>query len=188
MLKSQKFVINEENENLNKTTVSKASKSINSEEQKYKTNLSDVKAKFDNLDITFNQLYDLSKRISSKQNFYHNFIMTFNQKEISLEEKRDNYSSRISSILNKNYKNLDDLIKSNSKVQNLLKKFQNFTLKNETRKLYEFPMKLSQMKTEFYGNIQKTFTLIKSFFEVLISLYNTINLESQNSRKRIHKK
>jgi hypothetical protein len=170
MLKTQRFIINEENENLNKTSVSKTSKSGHSEELKIKINLSEIKAKFDNLDLTFNQLYDLSKKISSKQNFYHNFIMTFNQKEINLEEKRDNYSTRINSILNRNYKNLDDLIKSNSKVQNLLKKFQNFSLKNEIRKMYEFPLKSFQMKTEFYGNIQKTFTLIKSFFEVLLTL------------------
>ena len=133
MLKTDRYIILDENntELMSKTSSSKSGKDFM--EDTVKINLSVLKSKFENLNITYEEIFDFYKKVSSKQNFYKNVIMTYNVKQINLESQKDNYSKRINDIVTK-HKNINYLMKTNSKVENIMKKFLNLSHKTEIEK------------------------------------------------------
>lgn len=157
---SEKFMICDEN--LNST---KKGKFLNSEESKSKINLSDIKRKFDNLTIEYDDIFDLYSKIVNKKIFNHNIMTKYNIKQIRLESGRESYSKRIQGLVSKHYKNLDDLIKSNSKVEALMNKFQcmNYNYQKES-KMYSFDNKNVDNR-DFFEKCSKLIYEVKSFLD-----------------------
>ena len=88
MLKTDRYIILDENntELLSKTSSSKSGKDFI--EDTVKINLSVLKSKFENLNITYEEIFDFYKKVSSKQNFYKNVIMTKRQQNIVKKKER----------------------------------------------------------------------------------------------------
>ena len=168
MLKSERFIfLDENNIELSKSSNSKLSKDVVLDE-KLKLNLSELRNKFDNLNITYEEILDFYKKVYSKQSFYKNVMISYNVKQINLESKKDNYSKRIKLIMDKN-KNINDFIKSNSKVENTFKKFLNFSKKVDDEKIFDYDHLQSQNNKDFYMKCERLINIIKSFFEFFTS-------------------
>ena len=170
MLKTDKFIILDENntEILSKTSNSKSSKDQGTAEN-LKLHLSELKSKFDNLNINYEEVFDFYKKVSSKQSFYKNVMMNYNIKQINLESQKDNYSKRINFIIKKQ-KNMNDFMNSNSKIEIILKRFLQFSETIQTEKKYEFEYLQSQNNKDFYKKCELLINIIKSFFEFIITL------------------
>ena len=95
-------------------------------------------------------------------------MISYNFKQINLESKKDNYSKRIKLIMDKN-KNINDFIKSNSKVENTFKKFLNFSKKVDDEKIFDYDHLQSQNNKDFYMKCERLINIIKSFFEFFTS-------------------
>ena len=173
MLKTDRYIILDENntELLSKTSSSKSGKDFI--EDTVKINLSVLKSKFENLNITYEEIFDFYKKVSSKQNFYKNVIMTYNVKQINLESQKDNYSKRINNIVTK-HKNINYLMKTNSKVENIMKKFLNLSHKTQIEKSYNFDYLQSQNIKDFYKKCERLINTIKTSFEFFCSMYISI--------------
>ena len=89
----------------------------------------------------------------------------YNIKQIRLESGRESYSKRIQGLVSKHYKNLDDLIKSNSKVEALMNKFQcmNYNYQKES-KMYSFDNKNVDNR-DFFEKCSKLIYEVKSFLD-----------------------
>lgn len=105
----------------------------------------------------------------NKQSFNHNYMMKYNDKQVQLEIKREKYSNKVTELIRKNYKNFDELIKSNSKLENFIKKF-NHTIKTEnlTEKIYKFDVEIRNEK-EFLKRCNVIFSEINSTLDFLCS-------------------
>lgn len=155
--------------------------------EKCKIYLKDLKEKLDNLDMDFDSMFNFYTKIINKTNFFHNHMINFNFKQISLESKKDQYTKRVKQIIEKNSKNIEDLIKFNPKFQNLLNvlnldiKNDNFTMivKEKIGNL-DFISKVNLNKYEgFYIKCQKYFSDLKTFNEFLIYNLEKITEEYQ---------
>lgn len=144
--------------------------------EKCKIYLKDLKEKLDCLDMDFDTMFNFYTKIINKTNFFHNHMISFNFKQISLESKKDQYTKNVKQIIEKNSKNIEDLIKFNPKFQNLLK-ILNLDIKNDnfTRIVQEkignldFISKVNLNKYEdFYIKCQKYFSDLKTFNEFII--------------------
>ena len=84
-------------------------------------------------------------------------------KQINLETKKDKYSKRVNEIIAKNYKNIDDLIKSNSKIEHFIKKFELKLFREPEEPTYIFDLKNSNK--EFYKKCNNLVDEIRSFIQ-----------------------
>jgi hypothetical protein len=160
---------------------------FNNGKEKCKIHLKDLKDKLDNLDMNFDTMFNFYTKIINKTNFFHNHMINFNFKQISLESKKDQYTKRVRQIIEKNSKNIEDLIKLNPKFQNLLK-ILNLDIKNNdfTKIVKEkignldFISKVNMNKyEEFYIKCQKYFSDLKTFNEFIIFNLEKVTEEYQ---------
>ena len=160
---SEKYIIDESIRNNSPKKI----KFSSTDEFKSKINLSEIKKKFDNLNIEYDDIFDLYSKITNKQTFNHNIMMKYNIKQIRLESAREAHSKRIQALVSKHYKNLDDLIKNNSKVEALMNKFQymNYSYQKEI-KTYSFHENNVDNR-DFFDKCSKLIYEVKSFFDNL---------------------
>lgn len=143
------------------------------EEQKILLSL--LKEKYDNLDINFDELYNFYTKMMNKQSFYHNYMMKYNDKEVQLEIKREKYSKKIQDLISKNYKNFDDLIKSNSKLEKFINRFnQDITSNSSFNRIYTFEIE-GKKDREFINKSSLLFSEINSILDYFKSKYYIIN-------------
>lgn len=133
-------------------------------------NISELKQKFENLDITFEEIYNFYTKLNSQIAHYQNTMMTFNQKQINLETKKDMYTDKVKEILRKNYKNFDELVKNNSRFNNFMKDYQDKIKKEiELEKNGKF-LNIPKNPTEyskFYLKCSNVISEFKAFFEFI---------------------
>lgn len=84
--------------------------------------LSELKSKFDNLNLTKEMIYEYHSKITNRINFYRNTLKNYNNKQIFFENKKDKFSQKVKEILNKDYKNFEDLINNNSRFDDFISK------------------------------------------------------------------
>ncbi len=166
VFRSEKYIICEENSTRNNTP-QRPKLTGNTEEIKSKVNLSQIKKKFENLCLSYEDIINLYSKILNKQTFYQNIMVQYNFKQIKLESIRENYSQRIHNLLLKDYKNLDEFIKSNSRVETMMTKFQylKYALQKH-KKTYTFE-EFEVDNKDFYEKCSKLIYEVKSFFEFI---------------------
>jgi len=188
---------NNNQSNINNMNVSNAnfynsanitSNKVNSVKEKCKIFLKDLKQKLDNLDMSFDSMNNFYTKIINKTNFFHNHMINFNFKQISLESKKDQYTKRVKQIIESNSKNIEDLIKFNPKFKNLLN-ILNLDIKNDNFiKLVkekigktDFISKVNLNKyQEFYKKCQKYSSDLKTFNEFIVFNLEKLIEESPN--------
>ena len=90
-----------------------------------------------------------------------------------LESKKDQYSKRITEIVTKNYKNISEIIKSNSRIEASLKKFNSLNAKPEKEEnKYEF--EINYNNKGFMKKCENLIQEISSFLDNILSMYNNL--------------
>lgn len=82
--------------------------------------LSELKDKFEHLNLTREALFEYHSKINNKINFYRNTLINYNNKQIQLENKKDKCFVKVKEIVNKDYKNFEDLINNNSRFEDFI--------------------------------------------------------------------
>jgi hypothetical protein len=148
---------------------SNINKNSNPQKEEQKISLVTIKEKYDNLDINFDELYNFYSKMLNKQSFNHSYMMKYNDKQVQLEIKREKYSKKIQDLIAKNYKNFDELIKSNSKLEKFINKFnQELRSDNSFNKIYTFEIESKQDK-EFINKSTLLFSEINSILDYIKS-------------------
>ena len=89
-----------------------------------------------------------------------------------MESLKEQYSKKISILINKDYKNIEDIMKSNSRIEALMKKFSYIKtdLKDVIPSLI-FENLLCNNNDDFYEKCSKAIELVKSFLDIFSSMY-----------------
>lgn len=131
-------------------------------------NIADLKDKFENLDITFEDINDFYTKLNSQISHYQNTMMTFNKKQINLETQKDMYTDKVKEILKKNYKNFDELVKHNSRFSEFMKEYQTMIRheheKDKIGKFLTIPDNNNEYR-KFYLKCNNIISEFKAFFE-----------------------
>ena len=127
---------NEENENENISNDKKRKKYIFINKKKiHKISFQEVKEKFDELDLQYDEFYDFFTKIISKANFSRKKMTSLNERLIALETQKNKYTQKVDDIILKDYKNLYDIINNAKKYDEIRKeqiiRFQQFIENNE---------------------------------------------------------
>jgi hypothetical protein len=84
-----------------------------------------------------------------------------------LEAKKDRSSKRVREILSKNLKNINEIIESNSKFQNVVKRFELSSPHSEpAEKKYEF--EFIDVNVKFYEKCREMTRVISTFMDYLL--------------------
>ena len=150
--------------------------------------LKDLKEKLDNLDMDFDSMDNFYTKIINKTSFYHHHMIIFNSKQINLEGKKEQYIKRVKQIIQKNNKNIEDLMALNPKFYTLLNQL-NMDIRNDNflklvkEKLgkFDYISKVTKIKyEEFYYKCQQYFSNLKTFNGFLA--FNLEKLTEDNSQ------
>ena len=95
-------------------------KKLRATQKQTRISLNELKQKFDNLNLTSEALFEYHSKINNKINFYRNTLINYNNKQIQLENKKDKCYVKVKEIVNKDYKNFEDLIKNNSRFEDFI--------------------------------------------------------------------
>jgi hypothetical protein len=152
--------------------------------------LNDLKDKFSKLDVEYASLFNFYTKLINKTSFLHSNMAMFNHKQIEFENKKDLYSKRVREIINKSYKNFDDLINSNSRFNNFMKEY-----KEEAERKLKLNEKKNDIKLdvpsqyiEFYKKCYNLISELKAFFEFVSCTFDImINYCNDKSTKDIMK-
>ena len=98
----------ENNEELNNDNKKKIK--IKNKKKIQKLNFEEIKERFDELDLKYDEFNDFLTKIISKANFSRKKMTDLNMKLISLESKKNEYTQKVDNIIFKDYKNLIDII------------------------------------------------------------------------------
>lgn len=82
--------------------------------------LSEIKKKFEEINLTFDEVYNYYIKMISAENFARKTMINLNNKQIELEKKKDIFSKKVTEIINKDYKNFEDLIKNNPRFKDFI--------------------------------------------------------------------
>ena len=172
---SENFLISEHTENnISSNNENKITQS-NIEDDKFsvksKISLKMLKDILDNIDLNHDKIYNFYTKIINKTNFFHNHMINFNFKQISLETKKEQYTSRVKKIIQNNSKSLEDLKMFNPKFEVLMNKFQddikyNNLYDNLKEKLHDFNPNPS-IHADFYKKCENYLSDIKTFNEFI---------------------
>ena len=133
--------------------------------------LSKLISKFDNLNIEFESIYNFYSKILNNQSFNHSYMIRYNVKQVNLEINRERYSKRIQELMSKYYKNFDELIKSNSKLENFMKKFGHLMKSDKNQdKIYKFNL-TNKTEKDFKNKYNLLFSEINSILDFSCSKY-----------------
>ena len=88
-----------------------------------KIKLNEIIEKFNYIDLNFNDIYDFYSKIVSLANFRRKKMSELNKRIINLETQKQIYQSKVTEIINKDYKNINDLINENSRFQQFYEEY-----------------------------------------------------------------
>ena len=180
---SEKFSIQENESTFSQNDIKNSQSAMEDEKINLKTNISlkNLREKLQNIDLDYDKIYNFYTKIINKTNFYHNHMINFNFKQISLETKKESYTKRVKEIIEKNYKSLEDLKKFDEKFDVLIKKFQHEikvtnVYDNLKDKIKDFDPKPS-IYTDFYDKCRNYLSDIKTFNQYILFKFKRIKNE-----------
>ena len=101
----------------------------------HKISFEEIKERFDELDLKYDEFYDFFTKIISKANFSRKKMTSLNERLITLETLKNKYSQKVDDIILKDYKNLTDILNNAIKYDEIRKeqiiRFQNFIENNK---------------------------------------------------------
>jgi hypothetical protein len=101
----------------------------------HKISFEEIKERFDELDLKYDEFYDFFTKIISKANFSRKKMTSLNERLITLETLKNKYTQKVDDIILKDYKNLYDIINNAKKYDEIRKeqiiRFQRFIENNE---------------------------------------------------------
>jgi len=121
--------------------------------------------KLNSFNIKFEQLEGFYTKITNKTNFYKTNILNFNSQQINLEGRKDIFTKKVKEILSNNYKNFEDLVKTNSRFNKFVE-----TYSKEFRKKYvmsRIEIDFPQYYSEFYNRGYGIISSIKSILDFM---------------------
>jgi hypothetical protein len=164
------------------STIKKGSQEIS------KIYLKEIKEKFENLDIDYNDLMSIYSKINYKTSFYHTNMINLNMKIINFEGKKDKYRGEVKEIMSKNYKNFNDLVQNNSRFENFMLGMKKEILLNKDHQMSKRFKKdlnniLSDDRNFFdyksqYNKLHNFMSIIKSFLEIINTFFKIIIREN----------
>ena len=80
-------------------------------------NIDEIRSKFNYINLKYNEVYDFYSKIISLANFRRKKMTDLNKNLINLQTKKNLYIKKVQNIINKDFKNLNDLIEKNSKFK-----------------------------------------------------------------------
>lgn len=118
----RKQVVNKNNKKIMSKTTSTVYKTLNDYNSinENKSNLSILINKFNNIKITKNEIFDYIKDLESKSEFLRTQMSILHNKEINLENLKNNYTTKAKNIITNNFFNFDELTKNNEKCKEFL--------------------------------------------------------------------
>lgn len=125
--------------------------------------------KLNGFNIQFEQLDGFASKIINKTNFYKTNIINFNSQVINLEGKKDLYSKKVKGILAKNYKNFEDLVKSNSRFNKFIETYSK-VFRQKSTPVSNIQIEMPQYYDEFFNKCYDVIANIKAFLDYLITL------------------
>lgn len=129
--------------------------------------LLNLKSKFHSLDLGENDLSNFYTKIMKRQQFCQEYMSSFNYKVILLEAKKDRFSRRVREILSKNMKNINEIIESNHRFQDVVKKFE-LTPPKITSESKRYDFDLIDGNVAFYQNCRNNIQTINKFLDYLV--------------------
>ncbi len=94
-----------------------------------------------------------------------NLTLIFNQ-QINLECLKDKYSDSVKKILDKNYKNFEDLVKNNSRFEKFISQYSNEKLLSKNM-VKDINIKMPSYHDEFYHKCDSMLAEMKGFFDYI---------------------
>lgn len=172
---SNQYTIIDKNDEVMMTTQStRSSKDPPSKKKKAPIKLEDLRLMFNMLDMTYDDLYTYLLKIKTKEQFTREHMILLNQKAITLENKKMQFTNKVNEIIAKDYKNFEDLIKLNSH-------FADFVQSNNKRTQIEKKAKIEQ-ETNTYFLIHSFLTDSHIHPDIKIVKQNSIKFLTQSRR------
>ena len=88
--------------------------------KKKKITLNEIINKFNYIDLKYDEVYDFYTKIISLANFRRKKMIELNKKVINLETKKQNYIKKVNIIINRDFKNMSNLIEKNIKFKQFI--------------------------------------------------------------------
>ncbi len=117
----------EKTENIKSNKIKEKKKNKNKKKKFHKITFDDVKQRFDELDLKYDEFYDYYTKIISKANFSQKKMTDLNERFIFLEAQKKDNAEKVDEIILKDYKNLIDLIEYTMKYDDKKEEIIRFT-------------------------------------------------------------
>ena len=135
-MKGEQYCLQSESEEENIKSDKRIKKiKIKDKKKIHKISFEEIKERFDELDLKYDEFYDFFTKIISKANFSRKKMTSLNERLITLETLKKKYSQKVDDIILKDYKNLTDILNNAIKYDEIRKeqiiRFQNFIENNK---------------------------------------------------------
>lgn len=117
---NQYQIINSNEEIMMTTQSTRLSMGSSSKVRRAKIRMEDLKIILNSLDMTYDDLYNYLLKIKTKGKFTRDQMISLNEKAITFENKKMMFTQKVNEIIEKDYKNFDDLIKLNSRFEKFI--------------------------------------------------------------------
>ena len=137
------------------TTTNHVNNSNNTKSKKNKKRLitlSELKQKFNEINLTFQQVYDLYVRITLDEKFTRKKMIKLNKKQTKLQTLKETYSKQVKDIIRKDYKNFSDLVKHNKRFEEFLQRNEPELLKAKLKRDKHIHKQLKKMLNENFNS------------------------------------
>ena len=135
-MKGEQYCLQSESEEENIKSDKRIKKiKIKDKKKIHKISFEEIKERFDELDLKYDEFYDFFTKIISKANFSRKKMTSLNERLITLETRKNKYTQKVDDIILKDYKNLTDILNNAIKYDEIRKeqiiRFQNFIENNK---------------------------------------------------------
>lgn len=138
-----------------KNTINKSTENISKKKHKNHKRLitlEELKTKFDEINLTYKQVYELYIKMTSNEYFARKTMNDLNKKQINLENLKDTYTQKVKQIINQDYKNFIDIVKKNDRFRNFLQKNEPELLKAKEQRENKISKKIKKLLNENYNS------------------------------------
>ena len=129
-----------------------SSKTKHKKHKKRLITLSELKQKFNEINLTFQQVYDLYVRITLDEKFTRKKMNKLNKKQIKLQTLKETYSKQVKEIIRQDYKNFSDLVKSNKRFEEFLQRNEPELLKAKLKRDKHIHKQIKKMLNENFNS------------------------------------
>jgi len=134
-----------------------------------KIKFQDLLRMLNDLEITYEQLFEFFSKLKNKSNFYQNHMMLFNMRQITLDSRKEKHTEKVKCLIAKNYHNFEDLCKRNLKFKGFYEKNKNTLVRDSKLRISDIELKVPTHIHEFYQKCDVVLHTFKNAFNSIIS-------------------